>query len=359
MIIQIASDIWKIHGLFHLLGFITQKGFEEVALKDYGIVIDPAFIKHVEQLEEALHEDKEILSLFFHPDLAGLNIFYSDLDFLKCIPSLDSLVPFDGYCSKEALEELFLIRISQLLGLTNKQFQRIKKNSDLVLPYLEIAELSEDLKWRLFLFIKNTGHYIELLEELLEKALPTYLLILASEEKKVENFIKCLQIEISEDESNFTERLLRYFQVESANQIFILPSLLNQEAFAYTSPQGNIYLKIGQDYQTVLDSIIGVTKEEKLIQSLSALADITRLNILFFIKSEEKFGREINEALGIKKAALSYHMDLLQASGLIKVQKKGTRFYYSLNKEKIHDMFQLIMNHLSIPIGMDSIRGGL
>jgi DNA-binding transcriptional ArsR family regulator len=66
------------------------------------------------------------------------------------------------------------------------------------------------------------------------------------------------------------------------------------------------------------------------ILKLKALADETRLTILRFVSTGERFGGDIVTHLGISQPGVSRHLRLLTASGLLRVRQEGTSKFYSI-----------------------------
>jgi len=64
-----------------------------------------------------------------------------------------------------------------------------------------------------------------------------------------------------------------------------------------------------------------------------ALGDETRLQILRFLQSGERYGGEIVEHCGLSQPSISRHLRLLAAEGLIGVRREGGTKYYRLNPE--------------------------
>lgn len=71
---------------------------------------------------------------------------------------------------------------------------------------------------------------------------------------------------------------------------------------------------------------------EKEMTLFKALSDENRLKILAMLHCGEKCACRIQEELKIGQPTLSYHMNLLCASGLVNARRDGRWTYYSINK---------------------------
>ena len=68
---------------------------------------------------------------------------------------------------------------------------------------------------------------------------------------------------------------------------------------------------------------------------LRALADETRLEILSLLDGRELYAQEIVERLGISQPAVSRHLNLLVASGVLFERRDGGRRFYTVNTQAL------------------------
>ena len=66
-------------------------------------------------------------------------------------------------------------------------------------------------------------------------------------------------------------------------------------------------------------------------QTLKALADPVRRNILEMLKQGPKSAGEIAQALELTPATVSYHLSQLKMAGILLEEKKKNFIYYSLD----------------------------
>jgi len=82
--------------------------------------------------------------------------------------------------------------------------------------------------------------------------------------------------------------------------------------------------------------------------AFKALSDPTRLRILELLKSRGKSSCnliarderglcacDIEEAVGLSKASISHHMDVLRRSGLVEAEKRGRWMFYRRNEAAV------------------------
>lgn len=72
-----------------------------------------------------------------------------------------------------------------------------------------------------------------------------------------------------------------------------------------------------------------------LYPPLKALADETRLEILILLRDRELYAQEIVELLGISQPAVSRHLTLMAAAGVLLIRREGNAKYYTVDREKL------------------------
>ncbi|MBQ0071358.1 MAG: helix-turn-helix transcriptional regulator, partial [Spirochaetales bacterium] len=80
--------------------------------------------------------------------------------------------------------------------------------------------------------------------------------------------------------------------------------------------------------------------------------DATRLNILFFLSSNEESNvGAIAEAVGMSQSAVSQQLKLLRASRLVKFRKDGRNILYRLSDDHINKILELGLEHYDELLG--------
>ena len=75
-----------------------------------------------------------------------------------------------------------------------------------------------------------------------------------------------------------------------------------------------------------------------LQQTLKALADPTRREILNLLKSGTKSAGEISDHFNITAAAISRHLSVLKEADLIEDNRDGKFIYYTLNASVLEEI---------------------
>ncbi|SEO73790.1 helix-turn-helix transcriptional regulator [Paenibacillus sp. OV219] len=92
---------------------------------------------------------------------------------------------------------------------------------------------------------------------------------------------------------------------------------------------------------TFLDS----DKVEAISQIFKALADPTRLKILYLLSQEECAVNHIVEVLDLSQSAVSHQLGFLRNIRLVKKRREGTTVFYSCDDEHVVSLLHQAINH--------------
>ena len=81
-----------------------------------------------------------------------------------------------------------------------------------------------------------------------------------------------------------------------------------------------------------------------LQETLKALSDPTRREILQMLRSGSKTAGEISEKFDITAAAVSRHLSVLKDADLIRDQREGKFIIYTLNTSVLEDVLFWVSN---------------
>lgn len=84
---------------------------------------------------------------------------------------------------------------------------------------------------------------------------------------------------------------------------------------------------------------------EEIARVFKALADETRLKIIYSLAREELCVCDIARIAGISVAAASHHLRLLRNMGLAKSRKQGKMVFYSLRDQCVRIIIETALNH--------------
>lgn len=92
-------------------------------------------------------------------------------------------------------------------------------------------------------------------------------------------------------------------------------------------------------------------------QLFHALSDETRLSIIQRLRLEERCVCDLTDALDAAQSRLSFHLKVLKDAGLVTDRREGRWMYYTLNRETLGEIAQLVESLASPPSSMERKRG--
>ncbi len=75
----------------------------------------------------------------------------------------------------------------------------------------------------------------------------------------------------------------------------------------------------------------------ELINALKALSDETRLNLVKLLLKHNYCVGALSKQLNISNSAVSQHLKILRAAGIVKGEKRGYYTHYFVNRELMQD----------------------
>lgn len=93
-----------------------------------------------------------------------------------------------------------------------------------------------------------------------------------------------------------------------------------------------------------------------VVMVFHALSDETRLSLLEQLKEGEQCVCDLTEAFKTGQSRLSFHLRVLKEAGLVLDRREGRWVYYSLNREAIEDVQEVLLS-LKQPSPRSSKKG--
>lgn len=77
-----------------------------------------------------------------------------------------------------------------------------------------------------------------------------------------------------------------------------------------------------------------------------ALADPTRIKILYLLSQEECSVGHITEVLNMTQSAVSHQLSILRNLRLVKYRREGTTLYYTYDDEHVITILNQVLSHI-------------
>jgi ArsR family transcriptional regulator len=96
---------------------------------------------------------------------------------------------------------------------------------------------------------------------------------------------------------------------------------------------------------------------ERAVRLFHALSDGTRLSILQRLRFGERCVCDMTDALDAAQSRLSFHLKVLKEAGLITDRREGRWMYYTLNRDGLAEVAELIEGLQSAPSAAERKNG--
>lgn len=98
--------------------------------------------------------------------------------------------------------------------------------------------------------------------------------------------------------------------------------------------------------KVIKDNLINSDTKHKVSLLFKAIADPTRMNILFALKNHSLSVSELILILDMSQSAVSHQLRVLRANNLVVYEKKGKEVYYTLSDMHVHEIFNQAIDHV-------------
>lgn len=146
------------------------------------------------------------------------------------------------------------------------------------------------------------------------------------------------------------------FQLRDDVQYCLRPLLLSPSANVFfdmpDSGENVIYCGVLQDFlRNLLQT--DATSKNHIFHCLHLLGDQTRFDIFCYLLEHPAYGQELSDHFGLARNTIHHHMNKLFDAGLVTYMVKGTRVYYSIDKDHFSNLLdqqrQLLLNGYRTP----------
>jgi DNA-binding transcriptional ArsR family regulator len=95
-----------------------------------------------------------------------------------------------------------------------------------------------------------------------------------------------------------------------------------------------------------MSAIPGELVPDSLLRTLKALADSTRLKILYYIAREELTPSELSRRLHLRAPTVTHHLSELRLAGLVNLTVRGQEKFYSARREALQSIYSTLEDFL-------------
>ena len=94
-------------------------------------------------------------------------------------------------------------------------------------------------------------------------------------------------------------------------------------------------------------SFLTPTTVDEASRIFKALADPTRIKILYLLSQEECSVSHMTEVLEMTQSAVSHQLSTLRKLRLVKYRREGSTLYYTYDDEHVITILQQVLSHIN------------
>ncbi|MCM3600517.1 metalloregulator ArsR/SmtB family transcription factor [Robertmurraya korlensis] len=94
-------------------------------------------------------------------------------------------------------------------------------------------------------------------------------------------------------------------------------------------------------------SFLSQATADEASRIFKALADPTRIKILYLLSQEECSVSHITEVLEMTQSAVSHQLSTLRKLRLVKYRREGSTLYYSYDDEHVITILHQVLSHIN------------
>lgn len=327
----------------------------------------PYFVDYLDvinRVDEKLKPYIEDIELFY------MKSFLGEYDFIGLISSIYRI---NGYKNEEEY-------LDMLLGLNEREINKsiaysIISSHENDLEYseeimnraktlsenkTELISLIKDLpteaasKWTLFLYIEEPVKYMKMYVEFMYKILPIFTDFYDLYEEEVNSYGHYLVGFLNENGAKGLEDITYSIldsKIMNKEENCILISAMLQFAITISGVGQYNYIAWGLRMEEAFKRMkeVNENKINERVQVFKNLGDKTRYEVIRLIASGETSTKEIAQALGVSSATISYHINNLLQSKIIKIDRSESRYSYVVDHELLEEIFNGLKDDLKTP----------
>jgi len=268
---------------------------------------------------------EEIDGIFFSEVDANF-LFFAQILFASTPEWLDNI---ESIPEQEIINEL-------MYGIRGWVVDELSENATTneVIDALSQTELSPNVCWQFLRLIQHPKQQLTHLAQIIRKNIPAYEHALLSIEKPLAKRIELFEKQRSKNllAGEVIEDLLISLGEKSIDTV--IPMLISPTV--QMNVEGTSYMGLFTD--DVFQMIENSKKTYGSNPVLKAIGDSSKFDILTTLNRTPMYNLELAEHLGLSAATVSHHMQILIVQGLVSVEKRDGRVYYTLEKEPIRQL---------------------
>jgi len=340
----------EIYDIFLSLWLANNFEYASEEKKEYGITKDTIFEEKIKTLRTNKKINLKNLERYFHKEIEPSEI----LSFAGMWnnPNLDRYLEFlrntDDLKIRKSIIKLVMSK--EIDECENEDdIEKMALNNAAVLDYIDDKNINVELKWEIFRLLTNKQKYFDDFTQFINEYSDTYKILHKERKKELDKFNVDFKRNIEEHGVTYLKEFTNNFiDFDKYENIYISSSLPIGIVVDMKPEEKSCYVIVGPRTKDIVKGTAGKSELEKNIIVLKNISDNTRFQIMKKLVNRDYYGLEIAKAFGISKTAVSRHMDFLLLTGVVRVERKEHKAYYSLDKNVLRKTVQFLTKEFKL-----------
>lgn len=232
-----------------------------------------------------------------------------------------------------------------------KRAEEISTDKNEIISFIKNLPTEASIKWNLFLIVEEPVKYMKKYVDLMNRILPMFKDLYSSFEDEINDYGRDLVDYLNKNGPKGLDDITcsivdAKVLDEKENNIFI--SVVSSYTIRIMSTTKKPYVAWGLKMEEAFKKIkeINENKVNERVQIFKNLGDKTRYEVVKLIASGKTSTKEIAETLGVTSATISYHINNLVTSKIIKLDKTENRYGYIVDYDLLEDCIDSLKEDL-------------
>lgn len=356
----------RIHDFFFFPGILYYSAELEREKENsiYDKTMEPSYIGFLSKLEKQLEPFETEIKEFYYPDYNNdhdfVDLLFWDLDFF----GLDSEENCLDLIKRLSAHEIRTFILSALFSKTPEftdskwarmQAEKISNDFGQMRTFVKSLPIEPGAKWQLSLVLEepvdHASRYVQLMAKLLPLFKQIYRPFIDDVTKYGENLEKVINKDGAKAVLNLTFGIVNPEIFDKDIVYPLLISAIGAYGIIIATSRDNPYIVWGLNAEEAFKRIkeLNENKTIEMVTVFKNLGDKTRFEVLKLISSGVSSIKEIAQTLGVSSATVSYHINNLTLSKVLKLNKPGGHFPYIPDYDFLEDILTSFKDNLDFP----------
>jgi len=340
----------EVYDIFLSLWLANNFEYANEEKREYGITKDTNFEEKIKSIRTNNKIDIKSLDRYFNKEIDPTQILC--LSSMWHNPTLDKYLNYVSNIDEMKLRKLIIKLVTSKEVDENDsedEMEGLSLNNTTVLNYIDNKDINVAIKWEIFRLLNNKQKYFLDFTTFINEYLHTYKHLEKERKKEIDKFNNEFKKNIEEQGIRYLEEFTnKYIDFNKYENIFISSSVLIGITVEMEPEEKSCYVLIGPRTKDIVKSTVGKNEIEKKLMVFKNISDSTRFQIMKTLVDKDYYGVELAKAFGITKATVSRHMDFLLLTGVVRVERKDHRAYYSLDKNVLRKTIEFLTREFKL-----------